>query len=235
VLVENSTPSALALLCLREDRPYLERVAAGEPVDAVYPPRSGFCGFHVKDLFRKVFRRLLPRRRVPRTNVSDRRDPVRIPFGPYGGLFFHREVLVRIGPPDERFHIYCDDNEFTYRLTRSGGSLYLVPASLVRDIDDSWHIKTKEGSFFSRLLRAESGLRVYYSIRNQVYFERQNWTDHRIVYTLNKWWFLGALWCWSRVLNRRHRASLIFRAVRDGEADRLGTVEDLASEDLAAE
>jgi GT2 family glycosyltransferase len=82
-----------------------------------------------------------------------------IPVCPYGGMFFHKSMLERIGYPDERFFVYCDDYEWSYRITQSGGSIFLIEPSKVKDID----ISDKEENYG----------KMYYSIRNLTYFKKK--------------------------------------------------------------
>jgi GT2 family glycosyltransferase len=173
------------------------------------------------------------------TNVSPRKvycERVLIPFCPYGGLFFHRDVLDTIGYPDERLFLYSDDNEFTWRFTRKGGRLFLVPGSIVEDLDNTWRVKRDERDpFFSTYLLSLDDLRIYYRVRNQVHFERQEWIDNRAVYALNKWFYLTLLWFWSRRLKKRERFAVVLRAVRDGEQRSLAIPRPVADPASAGE
>jgi GT2 family glycosyltransferase len=222
----------LAVVSLREQMGDLFKVATGEPVAAVFPPRSSFSGFHVFRAgrqLRKAARELL--RRTPKVNARKIwRERVLIPFCPYGGLFFHRDVLDKIGYPDERMFLYSDDNEFTWRFTRKGGRLFLIPGSIVEDLDNAWRIRRDERDpFFSTHLLSSDDFRVYYRVRNQVHFEQQEWINNRALYALNKWAYLTLMWLWSRRLKKGERFKLILRAVRDGERCRLGRVKEVPS------
>jgi GT2 family glycosyltransferase len=219
----------LAVVSLREQMGDLFRVATGEPVAAVFPPRSSFSGFHLLGAgrqLRRVARQVRPllMRRTPKVSVSKIcRERALIPFCPYGGLFFHRDVLDRIGYPDERLFLYSDDNEFTWRFTRKGGRLFLIPGSVVEDLDNAWRIKRDASDpFFSTHLLSPDDFRVYYRVRNQVHFEHQEWINNRAVYAVNKWSYLTLMWLWSRRLKKGERFKLILRAVRDGEQGNFG-------------
>jgi GT2 family glycosyltransferase len=82
-----------------------------------------------------------------------------IPVCPYGGMLFHKSLLETIGYPDERFFVYCDDYEWSYRITQSGGSIFLIQKSKVNDID----VSDKE----------ENPAKIYYSVRNLTYFKKK--------------------------------------------------------------
>jgi len=219
-LSKTSSPDELALLSLREDREYLRRVANGARVTNVFPRHSSFMGFHLRDLPLKLMK-LFHLKRCERTRPAGQ-AVARIPYGPYGGLFFHRSVVASIGYPDERFFVYADDTEYTYRITLNGGALYLVTSSLIRDADPSWHMKSKGDTSFARLLQADEGFRVYYATRNQVYFDRHHWIEHLGWYYANKWIYLSILGLLAILIGRLGRFALVDRAVREGERGDLG-------------
>ena len=228
-LSQTISRDGLAVVSLREQMGDLFKVAIGEPVAAVFPPRSSFSGFHLFDVrkqLRKLARQARPSGKRRATNVSVSKvysEPVLIPFCPYGGLFFHLDVLDKVGYPDERLFLYGDDNEFTWRFTRRGGRLFLVPGSVVEDLDNAWRSTRDEREpFFSTHLLSPDDFRVYYRVRNQVHFEHQEWINNRAVYAVNKWSYLTLMWLWSRRLNKGERFKLILRAVRDGEQGSFG-------------
>ena len=204
----------LMLLSLR-DRNKMQRLANGLPVRRVLPRRSGFQGLHLPGLLGKLCHRLPGLRRKPAAEMQER---VLIPYASYGGLFFHRDVPARIGLPDERFFLYVDDREFTYRLTRQGGSIFLIPGSRLEDIDRSWGKaagKPKE-------LMSDSDFRVYYSIRNNAYFNKRYWTDSRLMYAFNMVVYCTLMAICALLRGRWARWRLIRRAIADGHAGRLG-------------
>src|SRR6478672_11524882 len=159
-------PHQLGLLSIRQNREQLQRAAKIVDAYNIFPRTSSFLGFHVLDLPRKILKALRLKR--PDKILQSPKSAVEIPFGPYGGLFFHKTLLQEIGYPDERFFVYADDTEFTFRLTKKSKKLFLIPSSTIQDIDDSWHIKVK-GSHFEQLLLGDSDFRIYFSVRNQAY------------------------------------------------------------------
>jgi hypothetical protein len=41
--------------------------------------------------------------------------------------------------PNEALYLYGDDHEFTARFVDKGYPIYLVPKSLIKDLERSWH------------------------------------------------------------------------------------------------
>ena len=56
---------------------------------------------------------------------------------PYGGLFFHRSIIDIIGLPDTNYFLYGDDFDFSYRITKKGGKIFLVTQSVIEDLEKS--------------------------------------------------------------------------------------------------
>jgi GT2 family glycosyltransferase len=215
----------LGLVSLRSDWEEHNKVAQGVPVGKVYPRKSSFMGFHLLNpprRFAEVFHLNRPIGKQPATD-----SPIEIPFGPYGGLFFHKSVLSKLGYPMERLFLYNDDTEYTSRLTKAGGSLFLIPSSVVHDLQPSWHVLNKGETLFSHLLIADSDSRIYYATRNQSYLERYLWTRNIITYSFNKWAFFLLLGLFALRHRKWKRVALIARAVRQGKAGTLGRSEDL--------
>ncbi len=215
----------LALVSLRRDQGYYSRIAQGVPPNKVFARKSSFMGFHFLDQPRKFSEFFHLHRVIRKSAISG--SPIEIPFAPYGGLFFHKSVVSKLGYPDERFFLYCDDTEYTYRLTKSGGRLFLIPSSVVHDLERPWHILKKGETFFSHLLIADSDLRIYYVTRNQSYLERHFWMHSLITYTFNKWAFFLVLSLFALKHGKWKRVTLIARAVGQGEGGELGRLEEL--------
>ena len=190
-----------------------------------------FVGFHIADFPKRVFRfiqvllRIDPVRHPPA-------KPLEIPCSPYGGLFFSKEILSKIGYPNEDLVLYADDTEYTMRIVGKGGHIFLVPTSIVRDLlpagmenDGTKHARS--GSTMLDALTAYEEPRIYYRYRNSAYVGRNiAGGDGTLIYLLNKAVYLVALATLALFLGRWNRFQLILRAIRDGEAGRLGRVEE---------
>jgi GT2 family glycosyltransferase len=118
--------------------------------------KNSFWGFHIfkfyKELF-KIFKKS--------SKISKKYNYGVIPVAPYAGLFFNKLLIEEIGYPNEKLFVYYDDTEWTYRITQKGGKIYLIFDSVLNDIGPSWDIKNRSEDF-----------RIYYGIRNRVYFEK---------------------------------------------------------------
>ncbi len=89
---------------------------------------------------------------------------------PYGGLFFHMSILDIVGYPDERFFVYADDSDFTYRMYLSGIKFKFVSRALITDLGDSHNRKSKVYRYFQDEF-SESLL--FFQIRNHTYLSRK--------------------------------------------------------------
>ncbi|HEX7003864.1 MAG TPA: glycosyltransferase [Trueperaceae bacterium] len=228
--VEKSSSPA-AYLSLRIDREEYSRFASTRsPVDAFEWPDS-FLGFAWQRTFTKVPRS--PQQFTARSTCT-----VPIPYGPYGGLFLPTELIPVIGLPRTDYHLYGDDHEFTYRLSRLQIPLLLVPSSRVQDLESSWNMgkkkEVREKEFFISplvLLSSDPNLRrrLYYSVRNRVHFESHFRVANRFCYLFNASvkllvvYSLALLACGLRLdLTPLRNTAILAQAVRDGLESRLG-------------
>jgi glycosyltransferase involved in cell wall biosynthesis len=164
-------PGALAALLDRADpamalqsfRPSYSRVARLVASGGRIPV------YEVPDTIGSLLRRLLGRFGVP----TRRRPSFRLPFATFGGFFASRSAFAAAGLPRLDFVMYGDDTEYTYRFPAAGVPITLVPESVVADVDTAWWLgEASSGSLGPRSLVSGEASRMYYTIRNSVFFER---------------------------------------------------------------
>jgi GT2 family glycosyltransferase len=208
----------LAILAYRSDRQ--TDAAANIPSSGMHGNRAAFFGFHILDVPFKLFRRTpWGRRWIARRPVLPR---VVVDVAPYSGMYFHRAVPELLGLPDERFLLYADDTDFSWRLTRAGGAIVLATDACLRDLELSWNVKKRFGNTFDALLWGDGDFRAFYSTRNNAHFERSAAGPRHWVRALNRAIYLLLLRARAMMAGRTARFDLLLRAVRDGEAGRLG-------------
>jgi len=186
--------------------------------------KNSFTDFHILDIIYNIFSIGRFLRRITSGDDFKKLDnPEEVSIATYGGLFLHRDIIPIIGLPDERFFLYEDDNEYTFRITKKGGRIILCPSSKVDDVDLSWRVD-EEPSFFHAILKSGGDFRNYYRFRNRVYFERKDLVTSRFMYRINRFFFLMILYIFSIFIKGDHseRIRIIRRAIRDGENGRLG-------------
>lgn len=203
---ENRNDS-IALLALRVQRNYLFAVAAGGSVKSQFPQNNEFLGFGKRLFLNKVLK--------PKTNANLLNHPIQIPCAPYGGLFFHKALIAKIGMPDVRFFVYADDFEFTYRITKNEGSIFLIPDAKIEDIEESWQVKPSRSLFTPKFLFPENPL-IYISIRNFVYFQSRNLVTSRFLFTINRFLYSLFLLVIAIFTLRINAFNRYWRAVSDG-------------------
>lgn len=186
--------------------------------------RSTFLGFHVVFLLRWGLRALRLSRAGSGTLPSV--AWLEIPCGTYGGLFISRRLVELIGYPDTRLFVYADDTEYTSRICRVGGKLFVVPGSVLSDITQNDYTNAGQKSSPVAALRchvvAEDVDRVYYNVRNQAYVEWNRSERSLCIYMLNKVIVVLVLCAYSLRFLRLLRLRLILRAINDGERGILG-------------
>ena len=184
--------------------------------------KNSFNGFHIKELHIKIvryFKRLI----YGKFNYKKQENICSfgvIPVAPYGGLFINKNIITHIGLPNEDYFVYADDHDWTYRITKSKGTIYLVIDSKIDDIDLSWNVPKEINENVFTIISKGSSFRVYYSIRNRVYFERKYLVNNKCIYIINILSFLII----AKILNINNY-KLIIKAIKDGYNSRLGKVE----------
>ena len=196
------------LLAYRPDREQYKNAIELDQQDLILGKKNSFSGFHIFDKLHKLFPIKMAKPNLERSG--------KIPYAPYGGMFFEKDLLETIGMPNEDLFLYADDHDWSYRITKKGYKIMLILDAVIQDIDTSWSVKNK-GSYF-RNIRTAPAIRVYYSIRNRMIFERDNLVTNQILYALNFWLFKFFM----MIFNYRNSNYKVFlRAVRDAKTNNL--------------
>lgn len=197
------------LLSLREDRwEYLVAAHTGEHAGF---RTNAFYNFHLGELLRRKLTGWQPFKL--QAGVHPSHPLVQVPYAPYGGLMLHRSWLDRVGLPCKDFFLYGDDHEFTDRIYKAGGRIFLCATSRVKDIDRSWFLTSNAKCHFLLDPNA-SALRAYFGLRNRIATERHGHVSSVTIYALNamvfvirniltayRFWFVKRFWQRVRLLS----------------------------------
>ncbi len=170
----------ISLLSYRQDRKaYKEAIVIGDP-DFVLGKQNSFLGFHIYSFLRKIVLRK-PRPQALQENINSGLVSV----APYGGMFFHKNIINTIGYPKEDFFVYADDHDWSYRIVNNGGEIHLLLDSMIEDIDTSWHLSSTNESIFKMIAKGNP-FRIYYTTRNRLFFERKYLVKKPFLYLVNR-------------------------------------------------
>ncbi|MCK2002955.1 glycosyltransferase [[Brevibacterium] frigoritolerans] len=106
---------------------------------------------------------------------------------PYSGLLLRKDIIEKIGLPNEDFYLYCDDYDYTFRLVKNNIVTNMIDCCIIDDIEISWN---KENENFAISVVQGTPLKVYYSVRNRVYFEKNNGISNNFLFLINGFLFL---------------------------------------------
>jgi len=146
-------------------------------------------------------------------------------FGPYGGMFFCKNLISDVGYPNIDFFLYADDHEYSIRMLAKGYKLYLAYESKIKEVDVSF--REKSWLFDSK----SSDMKVYYSLRNHIYLEMKYFVRNKYRYYLNMLLWLAfkvSIGAMNSILKRGRvfkRLKLVFTAVFDGLSLKIGKVD----------
>ncbi|QJW56694.1 hypothetical protein HL670_03591 [Serratia plymuthica] len=206
--VDKSAEDNTVLLALREDRLHYMQFIATRNDDVLLGAKNSFMGFHIANYLKKIFGNSTEKKVYPEKIVS--------PIAPYGGMFFHRSLLRRHGLPKKEMFLYCDDTEFSYRITKAGGEIIIIPDAKIIDLDQSWDSGARKKRFNSPVLETKDDFRVHYSFRNRVFFERENLVTNKIVYYSNILIYLANLTVKAVYHGKLSRVKFVIKSICDG-------------------
>lgn len=183
-------------------------------------PEQCFLGFHFANVIRKLLITVVGERRRPKPDIGDGR--FQLAKAAYGGLLFHRSLIGHIGLPRSDFILYEDDTEWTSRICRRGGSIFLIAGVVIEDLETSWVTAKWRGSGFVAWVFGENQFKVYYSIRNKVYLSKINMHTKSAAFILNAVIYILAINLFCMIFFKFKRLRLIMRAIFDGYKGQLG-------------
>jgi GT2 family glycosyltransferase len=221
-LEEVNKEERIALLSYRFRREYLAKksIIHNKP-EIVLGLKNSFLRFHIREFPKKIFG-YLKRIFLKKHDISMKEDYGfgKVPVAPYGGLFIPKSIINQIGFPNESFYLYEDDTEWTYRITKNGGKIYLILNSKIDDVDLSSIIARNVKQTQIYMISRAEAFRVYYGIRNRVYFEINNLVDNQLIYWINIFMYLLLI-----SLSSTKNLKIIINAIRDGFRGKLERID----------
>ncbi|MFA6073331.1 MAG: glycosyltransferase [Candidatus Woesearchaeota archaeon] len=112
--------------------------------------------------------------------------------GAYGGMFFHKNLLLEIKYPDEKMFTYFDDITYTNNIYKKGIKLYLIPESKITDLETTLQNASVK-SYFSinkilQNIHTMNDKKLFYGYRNRIILEKKI-IDNKFKYIFNKFIF----------------------------------------------
>ncbi len=139
----------------------------------------------------------------------------------YAGLFFHKSLIAAIGLPDPEFVVYYDDVEFTSRLLKKGGEIWLDMEASCEDLCTNYSMGVVTLPFFGYLF-ADSDAKVFYLIRNRIYFDMYSIGVRSAFYFINMMVFVAIILTIGLLTMRINRLKIILSAIIHGCNGKMG-------------
>jgi GT2 family glycosyltransferase len=204
----------LMLSSYRDTKPIYRRAVLTNNPDMIIGHRNHFRAFHLGHVINSFSRK----KKVLHPQEDTVSDFGEISAAPYGGMFFHKNLLRTIGYPDSRFYIYCDDHEFSHRLKLRGGTILAVLSSNIRDVEASWN---SSGMGIFNIAKHENPTLLYYSVRNRIFLELRFTVNNYITYFVNAMIYVCTVVFFSAISLRFDNMLAFSRAVWDGFSGRM--------------
>ena len=195
------------LVSLRKNRILYRKIFNESDVKRKFNPYNSFINYSLRHWFRKKF-----------LYGKKKGTLIAIPYAPYGGMFFHKQLLQTIGYPLEEMYLYRDDHEYSHRIVRAGLKIYLDRESTIEDMEVSWHGR-KKYRFFSRFMIVVDGeeSKTYFLIRNSIFFERRYFVTNRFEYAINRVIYKIIFYSLCILSNKPERIRLFQKAYADSK------------------
>jgi len=180
-------------------------------------PKNHYLGFHFIGFAEKLSERIFPKKVVQQLSY----EPIEVPAAPYSGLLFHKQLLKQIGLPNEKFVLYMDDFDFTLRIGRNNGRLWLIPNAIIYDLENSVYLPVKKKFLYHSAFDGNIN-QMYYSFRNMKYLGNNELIDKRFIYFINKILFWTLITTMAVVRGKLNRITMLQDAVKDADNGSLG-------------
>ncbi len=213
----------LMLLSNRIDRSniYIDAVRYNKP-ELVLGTKNRFRSFNMFHFFKSIKKKFYDSK-IYSIDINKHKIPEYGLIGAacYGGMFFHKKLVENIGLPDESYVLYYDDYDFSLRHRANNGYIYLATKSILRDQIKSWN-NFKWKFAFIEIAKMKNKPVLYYSVRNNVYFEKKFNVDNKIVYYINMIIYSIFTCIASVVLCNLKNCIVYWEALRDGLQGKMG-------------
>lgn len=206
-------PNEVACLSAhRDSRLRYTRVLNGYKPEYILGPKNSFLYFHIAEIPAKILNRFIPRKekRSKKPTLA-----AEIIAAQYGGMFFHKTLLSKIGYPRDDFFVYADDYEWSIRIHANGYKTHLVSNSKIEDLENSWNSSAKK-QLMIQTLASSNPFRIYYFTRNRIVFEKENWVTNSFIYWINTVAYTFLFNHFAKKNSETHRA--FHQAIEDASA-----------------
>lgn len=195
--------------------------------DRVELKKRGYQRYQPNSFFEFSLSKKLGLKQKGPKSVSPNSSLIQCETVPYGGLLLPRTVLKKIGYPNKHLYLYSDDNEFTYRMTKLGLHMLTDTRSLITDMEQSWYRKNPV-PMFKTVFTTTKLFNACYTIRNRVYFEKNNIVTNSFFYLVNIVAYLIYVFVFYMPKNKSglKRMRMIVRLIREGWVGKLGQIPD---------
>ena len=152
-----------------------------------------WLGFNIFESLKSIIMKISHLNKPTSERVFEKKW-VQVKVIPYGGMFFHKNLIKTIGLPDEQFFLYRDDYEYTYRITTMKGKIFLLFNSILEDVDLPTVVSSGTNPFTYNAIN-ENKFLIYYDIRNAIILQRRYKADfipNNFLYIINSFIVLFA-------------------------------------------
>lgn len=212
-IAETEPEDSTVLTSYRTNRGFFYNAVKYKKPELCLGTKNIFRNFNILDILKKF---------IPFTDKKATETETKwgeVGSAPFGGMFFHRSLIEKMGIFDESFVLYFDDTEFSCRVREKGGKVYCALESRITDLEDSWNTNVFAPYLFST---SNAYQKIYYNIRNRVHVEKKYLVTFPPLYILNMMIYMAIVYGISVFYGNLRNIRIFTSAVADGLAGRLG-------------
>lgn len=210
---ENSPVELLALMAFRRSQ-FGEKTIPARPF---FLGKHHFFGLNVFNFYQRHFLN------CKKKSITNPTPEVinRLGGAAYAGLFITKDIIKRIGYPNKDFVVYLDDVEYTSRILKNDGEIWLDINAEFDDICENYSMGVVSLPFLGYLL-SDSEVKVYYLVRNRTFICRYVHESKSIFFLFNFCVFVSIITIIGVFLLKFKRLTVIFRGLNHGWNGKLG-------------
>jgi len=196
--IEKKNINKIIIGCNRKDKYTYKICTMNDSVWLGLGRINSYWGFHLYDFIKKIFNKVFVNQEneihVSKVNWK------RVNNCAWGGMFFNIALTDTIGFPNKEYFVFLDDYEYSMRLSKNEGTVYLLFNSIVNDPEENEEVSANYNRFQQIIFNIDP-YKNYYLGRNYFVFNLKHRTDNRAVFFLNTITFIVLLLIFSVISN----------------------------------
>lgn len=199
-------------------------------ITSIGPRRNSFLGFHYKQLIQYI-RTRLSTQGVKKHHSLVQQQVIEMNTGYFGGLFMHIDLVKHGLLPESDAPIYWSDMAYTRQLHLNGARIFMVPPSVISDMDHKELSAQKRHFLHHPTLDLSPAFKAYHYAYGLMRFENMVREGRPISYLINKAIMLSLIGIMAKMRGKSERLQVISSAMASVKRDQVNKQKKLNKEE----